>query len=172
MITKPNKSQWRFDRSQHLEYFNARYSPVWKENNIILLRKVIFAVMIPIPSLDCLYVVLNILGKFEPRCSNKNVLIEKCAFSCVAKPSVNFSLELERTWQNSYSSYIILPKVIKSGGSCVLQVAGLRSWSEFFFVVFLLLYENRIEFRKIVFKTILTDAVVSFWIISLKYFVF
>ena len=29
MIVKSNKSQWEFNRSQHLGYFNARYSRVW-----------------------------------------------------------------------------------------------------------------------------------------------
>ena len=38
--------------------------------------------MIPNPSLDCSYVVLNFLAKFEPRCSYKIVLIRKASI-CV-----------------------------------------------------------------------------------------
>ena len=57
MIIRPNKSQWKFDRSQHLEYFNVD-TVEFEQNNIILLRKVNFALMIPNPNLDCSYVVL------------------------------------------------------------------------------------------------------------------
>ena len=52
----------------------------FEENNRILLRKVNFAFMIPNPSLDCSYVVFKVLGKLEPRCSYKIVLIKKKAW--------------------------------------------------------------------------------------------
>ena len=49
----------------------------FEENNKILLRKVNLAFIIPNPSLDCSYVVINFLAKFEPRYSYKIVLIKK-----------------------------------------------------------------------------------------------
>ena len=52
MIIKPNKSQWKFDPS-HLDTVE------FKENNGSLLRKVNFPFMIPNPSLNCFFVVLN-----------------------------------------------------------------------------------------------------------------
>ena len=52
MIIKPNKSQWKFDRSQHLDGISTLQTVRFEENNIILLRKVNFAFIIPNPSLD------------------------------------------------------------------------------------------------------------------------
>ena len=81
MIIKPNKSQWKFDRSLHLEYFNARYTFEFEENNKILLRKVNFAFMIQNPSLDCSYVIFNFwLNSCELR-SYKIVLIKRSVYS-------------------------------------------------------------------------------------------
>ena len=53
----------------------------FEENNRILLRKLNFAFMIPNPRLDCSYVVLNFLAKFEPRCSYKIVVIKKACIN-------------------------------------------------------------------------------------------
>ena len=50
----------------------------FEENNRILLRKVNFVFMIPNPSLDCSYVVLNFWpNSVQPRCSYKIILIKK-----------------------------------------------------------------------------------------------
>ena len=76
MIIKSKKSQWEFDRSQHLEYFTLDTGEF--EVNIILLRKANFPSMIPNPGLDCSYVVFNFWPKLiEPYCSIKIVLIKK-----------------------------------------------------------------------------------------------
>ena len=81
MIIEPNELQWKFDRSQHLESFNARYSK-FEENSRLLLRKVNFAFMIPNRSQPGLFLRCSLfLAKFEPPCSYKIVLIKKaCIF--------------------------------------------------------------------------------------------